>query len=405
MAISKDALTIHLYRYEEVVASLVWSIITHKTREAIFWALELFDSAMMDEIFQILSEAWVQYIGFGEGCLSILYEIERCRSNEELSRDTWIHSIYRWSTVKTIDVTGLHLLIRGYITPATWTIQFPHVKEYTTIESALSDCLVRGKATEAWIIARAMPHDAVITVTQSVCEKGRRSEDAALIQALPMSGVLSRLALVMLSSLPEIHLKAARLNSPLTMTTLPTEIRAAIDDWDSESSMRVRRALKILPEAIALCSRSCIPSSETNMGDICMALEANLMQSPCWRIILDDYMDGSTWKSDSYKEMFYDTYFPFRTDDIPDEWSAKDREQSHGAGFGKSLQVSMRQYINNIIRNRPCIGLYSIITNVNHETFESSNWNHIYDTLHTICSPVLENALPFKPLAKRLECL
>jgi len=405
MAIPKDSLTIHLYRYEEVTASLVWSIITHRSRDAVFWALELFDSAMMDEIFKILTESWVQYIGFGEGCMSILYEIEGCHSNVELSRDMWVHSVYKWSVMKTADVTGLQLLIWGYITPSTWTIQFPHLKEYTSIESAFYDCLMRGKTTEAWIIARTLPHHAIISITQSVCEKACRSEDAAFIQSLPMTSILSRLALVILSSLPETHLKAARLIAPFVMTTLPAEIQRAINDWDSESIMRTRRALKILPEAIALCSRSFIPSSETNMGDICMALESNLIQSPCWRIILDDYMDMDKWKSDSYKEMFYDTYFPFRTDDIPDEWSTKDREQSHGVGFGKSLHISMRQYINNIIRNRSCIGLYNIITNVNYEIFESSDWNHIYHTLNIRCRPALENALPFKPLAKRLECL
>jgi hypothetical protein len=406
MAIPKDALTIHLYQYEEVVASFIWSLIRHRSRDAIFWALELFDSAMMDGIFSVLSEVWVQYIGFGEGCLSILGDIEMCRSNTDaengLSRDTWVLCVYKWSTLKSADITGLQLLIRGHVTPSAWTIQFPHTKEYTSVELALSDCLMRGKMTEAWIIARAMRHDEIVAVTQYVCEKRGRSQDAALIQTLPISNTLSSLALIILSSISEVHLKAAHVIPPFA-TTLPQEIQAAVDDWDSESRMRSRRSLKTLPEAIALCSRSLIPSDKTNAGDICANLEENLMKSPCWQIVLEDYLDGTEWKSDLYKEMFYDTYFPFCTDDIPDEWSAKDREQSHGPGFGKSIQTSMRQYINNIIRNRSCIGLYSIITNVSSEIFESSDWSHIYTDLHTICRPILENALPFKPLEKRLD--
>ena len=61
MEYPKDALTLHLYRYDEVLASLEWSIVNRAHTEAVFWGLELYDSDMLAETPELLGKIWMQH--------------------------------------------------------------------------------------------------------------------------------------------------------------------------------------------------------------------------------------------------------------------------------------------------------------------------------------------------------
>ena len=113
MKIPKEALTLHIYHYEEVVCAFKWAIITHNCREAVFWGLELYDSGMMDDIFEVLLYLWIEHMGFGKHCLTTLYDILGCQQSDELDRDTWIQHVYMWSNLRTMDSTGFQILVRG----------------------------------------------------------------------------------------------------------------------------------------------------------------------------------------------------------------------------------------------------------------------------------------------------
>jgi hypothetical protein len=63
-------------------------------------------------------------------------------------------------------------------------------------------------------------------------------------------------------------------------------------------------------------------------------IEKYLVGCPFWDEVLEEYADidekGTiNWNSDDKMEEFYEKYFP---DDIPDEWSKKDQQKSHGDG-------------------------------------------------------------------------
>jgi len=408
MKITKETLTLHLYKYEEVIAALQWAIIHNLSEEAIFWGLELYDSGLIDDVFEVLVSLWAQHIGFGKHGLAVLYNMIKLQECDNLDREMWIYSLYIWSNIRTMDTTGFQLLVRGSTIPVEWNLNFSHTSEYKSLDVATTDCLTRGKLTEAWLIARAIPSERQWLLLNELSQKKERLEIFNILKGLQISDCVKRsICFILLTvSLPTLIQSMVTPNlDSLVLNGLPREIALAIEDWDSEDSIRKRRKFKIRPEAIWNCSRSFMDVSESNFIDIEMNLEKALMESPCWQSILEDYMEPDKegqWKSDAYREMFYKTYFPCSVDDIPDEWSLKDKEKSHGQGFGKKFHSALRQYINNIVRGRSCIGLYSPIQNVNEYSKLSLEWDSVYDEIKEKAAPYLEAKLPFKPVVKLL---
>jgi hypothetical protein len=278
--------------------------------------------------------------------------------------------------------------------------QFQHSKEYTTITDSFIDCLRRGKLLEAWLFARALNTKEVWSTLQILCPNITK---AALItlQTLNVSERERLASAFVLVSINEETWVSA--NTAFQQRPVPEEFKEKLYAWDSESSLRKRREFKVRPEAIAyICERSTLSTSETTESDIGKNLESTLSSSPYWQSILEDYQVNGDWKSDRYKEMFYNTYFPYAEDDIPDEWSSVDREKSHGRGHGKTKAVALRQYINAILQNSQSLGIWDSIKSVSDNLPPSLDWDTIYDTMQSACSEHNNNQLPLIPLMKRL---
>lgn len=383
------AMTIHLYLYEEVLASLRWSLMLRNYTEAIFWGLELYDSDMLDV--KPLIEFWIQQTGFTTHSLSILASL---LSLNDLSRAQFIYMIYAWCRLES-DPTCFHLLIRGSLTSSTWNIQFPHLTEFKDLSQAAYNCLTRRKLTEAWLIARGVPAEDQWVLIDSFTDK---ISAINLIKGLDISDSLKRVACFVLASLPRTELDKCFLIPALR--DVPDELIELIDEWDNQDSIKLRRHYKVRPEAILYtCSRSSAPTAECNIVDIQEGLESQLQASPCWQTILEDYQDGGKWKSDRYKELFYEAYFPYTSVDIPDEWSLADKEKSHGRGLGKSDQVALRQYINHVIKHKS-VWLYDSLMPLTDKLPASLDWDAVYSDMLESCSSHLEQMLPFKPIIK-----
>jgi hypothetical protein len=117
---------------------------------------------------------------------------------------------------------------------------------------------------------------------------------------------------------------------------------------------------------------------------------------------LEDYQDEGQWKSESLREAFYNTYFPYSVDDIPDEWSLAEKEKSHGRGLGKTNETAIRQYINNVIRHKS-IWLHDSYEALTDTLPKSLDWDSVYSELLAPCLENLQSNLPFKPIIKRFE--
>ena len=389
----KQGLTIHLYVCEEVLANLRWAIMARNYREAIFWAIELYDSNMLDTEFLI--EVWIQQTGFTKHGISVLKDI---LTMKDLERGPFIYSIYKWCHLEIMDTTCFQLLIRSSLTPHTWTIQFPHLIEFKEIEHAVYNCLTRKKLTEAWIIARALDSDTQWSIIDKFSEK---AELIDLIKSLEVSDCLKRVTCFVLITLSNEAINAA-VSDP-EKRDFPDELIELIDELDNEESIKMRRQFKIRVEALTyICARSCMPVSDSNVCEIQDGLEQNLHSSPCWQVILEDYQDEGQWKSESLREAFYNTYFPYSVDDIPDEWSLAEKEKSHGRGLGKTNETAIRQYINNVIRHKS-IWLHDSYEPLTDTLPKSLNWDSVYSELQGPCLENLQLNLPFKPIIKRFE--
>jgi hypothetical protein len=402
MECPENSITIHLYRYEEVVSSLIFSVIQRKYTESVFWGLELYDSGMMDGLDMKLLETWIQYAGFGTHCYSVLLEIINMN---KLDRDQWADALYRWSRAIP-DSTVAHLLIRGSVAPTSWKPRFPHSEHYETVEAALHDCIKRGKALEAWILSRAIGTEELWHIFNK--HIGTGSYRQSMMETLKgfknnISEQVTLAACLVLVTIPENFLEAS-IAEPKAVAT-PAELLNAINEWDQEESIRKRRCFPIRPEAITYtCERSSLPMTESVLNEIQCGLEQSMKSSPCWQIILEDYMDDNTkWKNDIYKEMFYDTYFPGGTDDIPDEWPSKDKELSHGRGLGKSTQIAIKQHVGYMLRNKSCLGAYKCSLDLPSSLPPSLQWHTIYSGLKGACKKSLDSQLPFTSICTKFE--
>ena len=351
---------------------------------------------MADDLSDLLISTWVQWIGFGKSCFSVIGDLLKVT---EMDRDEFIHNLYALCRLPR-DSTGFSILLMGSLKPSRWQPRFAHATQYMTIEEATEDCLKRGKLSEAWLLARALYPEVQWTVLNKIAETKGRTAELDIVRQFEFD-CISRVAAFILVSISDEALANCIL--PYSKPQIVSELIGAVEDWDSQDSIRKRRIYKIRPEAITFwCSRSSISVSDSLLNDIECNLEINLRESHCWKTILEDYEENGSWKSDQFKEMFYNTYFPWINDDIPDEWSLKDKEQSHGRGLGKRPEIGLRHFINGVINSKNCIGMYKPISKLTEkdELPQNLDWDSVYESMICECSDSLKSALPFRPVKK-----
>jgi len=384
----KGALTIHLYRRDEALASLRWAIITHNYTETAFWGLELYDSNMEEDTLEMLTTLWISQIGLGS--LAALESLSFCIEE----RLDWIHRLICWTRLKIHDSTAFYLLLRGTSEPLDWKPNFPHSKRYLNPEQAFEDALKRGKVKEAWLLGRAMaPLDQWSSLEQVLIDKGRKNA-LHIITRSKLTDYQQRAALLAYGhATPEIWAAA---NQCLDMRPLPDELLESINEWDSENSLRRRRLLSPRPEAIHfITERSTMPTSESTDYEIMKGLEQALLESPYWSTVLTQFHTGREWISDDKKEAFYDLYFQ---DDIPDEWSLADREKSHGRGLGRSVELGQKRFLETIFQKSRILGIWVQPNTVKFDL----QWNldKFYDTCYSLCRESLDCHFPLEPVGR-----
>ena len=394
MKISEKCLTLHLYRKDETLSAMRWAIATHNLAESVYWALELYDSDMESDAIKMLQYLWITQIGFGSWTsLKTLIELK------ELDRNEWISLIVSWARIKEHDSTAFHLLIRGTTTPIDWKARFHHSNDYLDLHEALRDTIRRGKLTEAWLIGRGIDYETQWSIIEDLGLQRGRTNDLQVLRKSSLSKTEQCAAAIILVSLDETRWSKATI--PLDTRKIPVELQEAIDEWDSEESIRKRRVYSVRPEAITyLCERGEIPGNESFDSDLTENFLQTLLESSCWSAILADYMENGEWKSDDYNEMFYSTYFPSVTDDIPDEWSKNDREKSHARGIGRTALDARMRFINTIAQRSNTIGLWNSTIKGLDSTME---WDSLYDALRDKCNEKLSENLPMKAIKKTFE--
>ena len=387
-------LTKHLYRKEEVLSSLRWSIITHSLTNTAFWTLELFVSGFVQECTELLETIWFYHIGFGSWfALRLVLNIYEVG---DISQEDLLAITCSFARRKLCDSTVFHLLLRGAQANASAQASaiaianFPHSTEYKTVQEGVIDCLKRGKLQEAWLLGCALTEEEQWPLLEDIAANLGRLEALQIIKELRecrQESLAAAYILVSLDHISWIQSQAALEN------IIPKEVMEAIEGWQNEKSMRKRRALYSKSEALYLTARAQQSVYVSSEPDIQGGLIQTLLQSEYWAPILETYMTGRTWKSARHKEFFYDTYFP---QDIPDEWSLADREKSHGRGLSKTKEQDRIWYIRLTLQNSKSIELWN-------STFPrdldcSMDWTALYSV-----RPVV--SLPMKPVKKVFQII
>jgi len=379
-------LTKHLYRMDEVLSSLRWSIINHNLHETAFWTLELYESNFIQECIETLETIWVYQIGFGSWFTLRL--IQSVYDTGDINQENLVSLTCAFAKQRHCDSTIFHLLLRGAI-EVNWKPAFPHSMEYSTVSEGVEDCLKRGKLQEAWLMGRAMSIEDSWKLLDKIANKLNRTDALLIIKELRPS-VYERLALAYI--LVSLNDAKWNLSQELINNHIPTEVHDAINEWTNDVSMRKRRAIKPRSEALLyLTRRSEQTPYVSSEPEIQENLETTLLNSEYWSSILDHYMTNGSWKSDDHKESFYDTFFP---DDIPDEWSVASREMSHGRGLGKSIEQARPRFIHHTLQRSKSLELWNSVFPSNLDC--SMEWDRLYSV-----KPVIE--CPIKPLKKAFE--
>jgi hypothetical protein len=385
MKISNKSLTKHLYRLDEVLSSLRWSIITHNITDTAFWTIELCESNFEQECLDMLETIWIYSIGFGSWYSLRL--IQSVYEEGSIEQETLVEITCALARRRTCDSTIFHILLRGATTPLTWKPVFPHSKEYNRVKEGVEDCLKRGKLNEAWLLGRAMEIEEQWQMLEVIASELGRSEALSVLKELRPCVYENLAAAYVLVCLDEVVWISSQKELD---NIIPKEVQEAIDEWQLETSMRKRRAVKPKPEALLyLTDRSEQSQYNSSEPDIQMELLENLKKSEYWSCILEHYMDNglSKWKSDEHLESFYETYFP---NDIPDEWSLQSREISHGRGLGKTIEQSRARFIYHTLQRSKSLELWNSQIK---EIDCTMDWSKIYSV-----KPVFD--LPLKPIKK-----
>lgn len=387
MKIINKSLTKHLYRVDEVLSSLRWSIINHNLTDTAFWTIELCESNFEQECIDMLETIWFYTIGFGSWFSLCL--IQSVYEEGSIEQDNMVQITCALARNKVCDSTIFHLLLRGANSPD-WKPMFPHSKEYQTIQEGVEDCLKRGKLNESWLLGRSMDIDEQWHMLEQIASDLGRIDALSILKELRPCVYENLAAAYVLVSLDEITWTSSQKQ---IQNIIPKEVQEAIEDWQHEISMRKRRVLKPKPEALLyLTSRSEQTPYISSETDIQIGLLESLKASEYWTCILEHYMSNGKWKSDEHLEAFYKSYFP---DDIPDEWSLQSREMSHGRGLGKSLEQARARFIYHTLQRSKSLELW----NSNFKEIDCTmDWSSLYSV-----KPVFQ--LPIKPLKKVFDIL
>jgi hypothetical protein len=373
---NSKGLTKHLYRIEEVLSSLRWSIITHNLSDTAFWTIELYETGLTQECLELLETIWVYHIGFGS--FFLLQLILHIYEEGDVSEEDLVAIACAFARRKLCDSTAFHLLLRG----CSILKPFAHSKEYLTAQEAILDCLARGKLQEAWQLSSHLTESELWLLLEPLAsDKKEAFQIVKDLRPCRRESLALAFILVSLDPITWINSQTAIENN------IPIETSQAIQEWKSEKNMRKRRAIQAKTNALLyLTQRSEQTPYVSSEPEIQDGLLQSLLKSEYWQRILEGFMNSEKWKSARHKELFYDTYFP---QDIPDEWSLADREKSHGRGLGKPLQDGRIRFIQTTLQYSKSLELWN-------STFPSTfDCSMDWDALYTI-----KPFLPMKPMKK-----
>lgn len=329
-------LTRHLYRYDEVRSALLWCIAKRRVVEGLFWAQELLVSELYDELFQILFEGWLWFVGVSrvEWVLQFWKELQR----EEVDPEAMMGLLYSLLLLPVRDCSVVAVLMLGTepmvacdrLPPTPQINQTLLTWELNEAQKTVVRYLAVGKALCAWRLVENEPPwasyekllDGHVGLLESL--EGVRTMYYADDEDIRLACHVVLVGYLCLSSKQKKN-SAAELAVP----EWRKEHKAVREEWASTVGRRRGRAFAIPRDCLSwLTSRGMVTYQKHTLRELRNINTEVLREKGCayWTRRLEE---ANPWKDDYAFEAFMEEEFP---DDIPDEWSKEDQEKSHGYG-------------------------------------------------------------------------
>ena len=325
--------TRHLYKADEVIAALHWCIRQGRTKEALFWCLELLDSELHETLIDELYKVWLSY--FGIGCLSALPVLTPVEREDFLGIVSGLSRLPK----ERRDRSNLVLLILGLQEKQVDRVS--HTSKLETLvqtfqcnelERALLAAVFQGKTLLAFQLSRSLWQENQKRVFDLLQETSRLKHKQAQVEdALTLlefhsekESWMTRACAIATASLHQTYVTESL--KPLILT-LSDDSNDSLKEWANLYGRRRRRIYQIPSECLYKVTKRGLQSNKiSTLGELYTLSDTTLLGCPFWDRIIEE---EAPWMDDDRKMDFYDLYFP---DDIPDEWSRMDQEKSHGWG-------------------------------------------------------------------------
>ena len=314
-------LTKNLYREDEVAAALMFCCVRGKMVEAIFWCQEMLDSGLIDPLLTALRDVWLY--GFGVKALGWFRELQSL--GDAIDPDDILQLVAQLSTAE--KDRSILLILASAAGPDRVSIGRapPGLDKF---QSFVALAILQRKTLTAWEGVKSMADPDPFLRTVAMAKHGVAG--CQFLLTLEGLGRWEGLA----AAVAALCLSAA-------------EFAAS---WKAPSAATVEQALGGRAYEIPFESLGW----KTARGQSRISTEKEIMgrlEKPgaLWgSVYWDEIAEGlggwgevrSNWP---VREAFYDQHFP---DDIPDEWSSKERSKSHGIGADMTPAATFRAWFN-----------------------------------------------------------
>jgi hypothetical protein len=339
-------LTRHFYSSDEVLAALQYSSYRNEHKETLFWCKELLLSGYITEAISTLFQAWLWHKG------DPLWLVHAWKLHgDELTEDDILLSTYQLSVLpqdhslwNVLASTAAHPSI-----PDRVTYRSPEFPSDDPKEMYFIRALYQGKGHSAFWISRYISYMRVWELLEWYVDNISASIPRIYFEALQNYERLLGYktdeydSIVQCSAVLAVASLRFYMQKPIPQIIDPYYVKL-LTQWDSINGRRSRRLFSIPTGCLyGATKRGRMKSSQQNTKEL-NYVETSMIGCPFWEEALSKYatIDGSIqWKSDDDLENFYDIMFP---DDIPDEWTKKEKEMSHGCGVLGNEEVSLKKY-------------------------------------------------------------
>lgn len=352
----------HFYSLDEVQAALLYTVTNSNTSEALFWCNELILSGCIAEAISTLFQSWLWSVNFTR--LEWLIEAWNTLASDELTEQNILLATYKLATIpfgkKDCSLWNIIVLTaeNREKMPDRVTPKMPSVSsvagqpELSEIELYFLRAVYQGKARSAWWAAQFMNKKRTWELLRSLSE----SSECAMKYKVCFDALLGYEKLLGYSSseYDDIMLCTGILMLSILsggaawgssrVTNSFAEFSKEIDSYNTKLLQDLTKVTGTKDARAYSIPIMCLYGNtvrgrytwQQNTLYQLHNIEKYLLECPFWDEILAEYADIDSdknlikWHSDNKMEEFYDKYFP---DDIPDEWTKKDKLKSHGDGI------------------------------------------------------------------------